>query len=120
MTSTELLTTEHLRDIQNAIWCARIRWYYIGIGLEIDSTDLDVIKVDNHFQTDDCFSAMLRGWLNKSKPEPTWKAMADALKLPAVGAKLTDTEGTYIIAKKCLFDGRFAWLKCLVLLKILS
>ena len=78
------LTTGDLKKVRNSVWDARAKWYDIGIELEIDVSVLEAIKSDN----DDvalCLTTMLTGWLKQTTPSPTWEALADALKSPAVG-----------------------------------
>ena len=78
------LTTGDLKKVRNSVWDARAKWYDIGIELEIDVSVLEAIKSDN----DDvalCLTTMLTGWLKQTTPSPTWEALTDALKSPAVG-----------------------------------
>ena len=51
--------------------------------LEITPDTLDAIKQDNTNKTEDCFRAMLTKWLREH--QPTWKALAEALRSPLVG-----------------------------------
>ena len=47
-------------------------------------TDLDTIKKD-HENINEYFSEMLTLWLKRVNPPPTWSALVEALKEPAVG-----------------------------------
>ena len=78
------LTTGDMKKICNSIWDARMKWYNIGIQLEIDTSILDTIKHDND-NVDSCLTAMLTGWLKQTTPSPTWQALVDALQSPMVG-----------------------------------
>ena len=54
-------------------------WEDIGIQLGIDDGRLNQIKVDNASKSKTCFREMLRTWLNRVDPPPSWSALADAL-----------------------------------------
>ena len=47
------------------LWEARKKWYNIGLCLEIDRTNLDIIKMDNQQSTDCCFKEMLIKWFDQ-------------------------------------------------------
>ena len=79
-----VLTIKDLRKIQRATWEARVKWYNIGLELEIDPGTLDTIKTDNE-NSDNRFRAMLTIWLKMVQPEPTLAALAEALQSPTVG-----------------------------------
>ena len=66
------------------MWEARVQWYNLGLGLHITPDSLDAIKQDNAHKTEDCFRAMLTQWLRDSR-QPTWSALAKALRSPSVG-----------------------------------
>ena len=61
-----------------------MKWYNIGLELDIDPGTLDAIKNDND-SSDDRFRAMLTTWLKMVQPKPTLAALADALQSPTVG-----------------------------------
>ena len=78
------MTPRDLKSVRTAIWEARSRWSDIGIELEMSKTDLDVIQ-QTYTETHQCFNEMLCEWLKRTDPQPTWTALVDALKAPAVG-----------------------------------
>ena len=82
---TDRLTIDDLREVCNAVWAARNKWYDIGIQLGLKATDLDEIEENYPRNIGKCFSKMLMLWLRGVNPPPTWSAMVDALKIPAVG-----------------------------------
>ena len=82
--NTGVLTIIDLRKVQRATWEARVKWYNIGLELEIDPGTLDTIKTDNE-NSDDRFRAMLMIWLKMVQPKPTLAALAEALQSPTVG-----------------------------------
>ena len=61
-----------------------MKWYNMGLELDIDPGTLDTIKTDND-NSDDRFRAMLTTWLKMVQPKPTLAALADALQSPTVG-----------------------------------
>ena len=62
-----------------------MKWYDIGVRLRISADTLDVIKKDERGNCNECFREMLKVWLRRGKPQPTWTEMAKALKSPMVG-----------------------------------
>lgn len=99
VTSTEQLNEKDLNLIQNILWCARVKWNNIGLALKIDPSTLEVIKRDNHCNTDECFKEMLLKWLRRADPVPCWKALAVALNYPSVGITVAeDSIGMYHIS----------------------
>ena len=71
-------------------------WEDIGIQLDIDDGLLNQIKLDNANNSKTCFREMLRIWLKRTNPPPSWSELADAL--DALGNKLVASE---IRAKYC-------------------
>ena len=66
------------------VFDARAKWYYIGLELNIDAASLDAIEKENPRDVQDCLRALLKKWLRRAKPEPTWGALMEALKSPLV------------------------------------
>ena len=60
-----------------------MKWYNIGVELEIDPGTLDTIKTDNE-NSDDRFRTMLTTWLKMVQPKPTLTALSEALQSPTV------------------------------------
>ena len=54
-------------------------WENIGILLDIKDGQLEQIKMDNAGDSKACLREMLRVWLSRVAPPPSWSAMADAL-----------------------------------------
>ena len=78
------LGIKDLASVLKATWKARVKWYNIGLELDMDPGTLDVIKRDSD-STDERFRAMLGTWLKMVEPKPTWGALAEALRSPTVG-----------------------------------
>ena len=66
------------------MWEARVKWYNLGLGLDITPGSLDAIELANLQKPDRCFRVMLTQWLREYH-RPTWSALAEALKSPSVG-----------------------------------
>ena len=80
-----------LKKVQDSIWDARTQWYNLGLGLDIAADALDAIEQGSAQKPDRCFRDMLRQWLRRDHPKPTWNALAEALRSPSVGyAKLAE------------------------------
>ena len=62
-----------------------MKWYNIGLILEISVSTLDSINVTGFQNPDNCVTAMLKEWLNNGKPPRTWATVAEALRSPTVG-----------------------------------
>ena len=85
VTSTAALGAQHLHSVQDRLWVVRMKWFVIGLALEIDPATLEVIKMDNPNNTNGAFQSMLLMWLRKRQPVPCWKALVEALRSPSVG-----------------------------------
>ena len=84
LSSTGHLTSQDLRTVQEALWEARPKWYNLGLQLDMAVDDLDVIKRTNFQNDDECLTDLLRRWLRRADPHPTWKAIVKALQSPTV------------------------------------
>ena len=78
------LRINDLGKVQDTIWEARTQWYNLGLALEITPDTLDTIELANGQNPDRCFRAMLTKWLREHE-QPTWSALAEALKSRSVG-----------------------------------
>ena len=67
------------------MWEARAKWYNTGLKLGISAGTLDSINKATNQNPDDCITAVIKDWLKNGKPQPTWTAVAKALKSPMVG-----------------------------------
>ena len=82
----ELLTLDNLSKVLNvdAVWERRSKWYNIGLNLCITPGTLDAIGCNCHHQCEDCLREVLKEWLKREEPRPTWDALQEALNLPLV------------------------------------
>ena len=78
------LSVDQLQCIRLAIWKARVRWCDIGLGLLIDMSTLQSIRIRHRFNPDDCFTEMLYCWLCQDNPQPTLKALVRTLRSPPI------------------------------------
>ena len=74
-----------LRDVQKVVWEARSRWYNMGLKLGTSPGTLNAIRLTERDDPDLCITHMIKDWLNNGNPQPTWAAVAKALKSPIVG-----------------------------------
>ena len=65
------------------LYDARIKWYSLGLELEMNHSTLVAIRMKHNNSPDECFSDMLSTWLKSSKP--TLTKLVSALKSPTVG-----------------------------------
>ena len=55
------------------------KWEDIGIELEVDEHTLHQIKKEHNDDSRKCLREMLRSWLHRIDPPPSWAAITDAL-----------------------------------------
>ena len=65
-----------LKVLQNKV---SNKWEDIGIQLDIDDGQLSQIKTDNAGDSKACLREMLRAWLKRANPLPSWSEMIEAL-----------------------------------------
>ncbi len=85
--ATDRLEVDDFRVVQTSLWTVRSNWFQIGVELHLQVTDLDAIRVDCHDQSEPCFRVMIRQWLERAEPKPTWQALIAALREDTVGQK---------------------------------
>ena len=68
--------------VLNAIWEVHAKWQNLGLALGILPSDLEVVKKDSPGDAEECFRAVVRLWLTREDPRPTWAALVEALQLP--------------------------------------
>lgn len=56
-------------------------WEYIGIELDIEDGQLEHIKSNCHGDSKACLCEMLRTWLKRVNPPPSWSKMVEALEM---------------------------------------
>ena len=69
-----------LKDLLKELYSkAADKWEDIGILLGIKDGQLKKIKTDNSSNSSSCLREMLRIWLSRVKPPPSWSAIAEAV-----------------------------------------
>ena len=76
------LNESDLTDVYESVFCARARWYNIGLKLNLHTSDLQVLRGLSH---DDALREVLWYWLRRTNPAPTWSKLIEALRSPIVG-----------------------------------
>ena len=84
MIYTGQLKVNDLPQVYRSVFDARTKWYDIGLELGIDAETLNCIEKENPRQLQDCLRNMLKTWLERAHPRPTWEALIEALKSPLV------------------------------------
>ena len=70
------------KNILPKAWRARAKWHHIGIQLGREG-DLEAIRISNHHVVDDCFTEMIKKWLDDEGG--SWRKLIDALSNITVG-----------------------------------
>ena len=73
------LTIENLALVYNEVHDARVKWEAIGLELGIISNDLEPINSLCRGDAENCLREVLKIFLNRAKPKPTWQLLANAL-----------------------------------------
>ena len=73
-----------LRDLLDALQEKAAKWSSIGVQLNLSPDELDTIRADSDGVVE-CLTGVLRKWQSKIDPQPTWKAVIEVLKAPALG-----------------------------------
>ena len=78
--------------------CA-VKWYRLGLELEIPDGTLQVIEVDTHnCDHNQTLKKVLREWLRKCT-NPTWIAVVQALKTIGLNTTASNIENKYCVYK---------------------
>ena len=85
-------TTLTLPSAFKIVFSVGAKWKNIGLFLDVDDGTLDKIEKD-YDQCDDCLREMLKVWLKKVNPPPSWEALAETVEAfdPRVAEKIRNT-----------------------------
>ena len=72
-------TKPKLKDLLKELKVAASDWEDIGIELEIADSNLKQIRSNNSGDSKACLREMLRMWLSRVDPPPSWSAIVEAL-----------------------------------------
>ena len=97
------LTVNDLPRVTQELLPVAERWKAIGCALQLDMTEFEDEMQQLHVtsrSTDDYLSEMLREWLNRVSPKPTWSSIIHVLRRSTVGGKnlAMHLESKYCIA----------------------
>ena len=79
------LSIDDLKVLHEKLFDVSNKWYNIGLQLLLNADTLDNIKSNCGSSTQDCLLEVLKKWLRRVNPYPTWKTIVDALKSIVVG-----------------------------------
>ena len=82
------LSIDDLKVLQENLFVVSHKWYAIGLQLLLNADTLDNIISNCGSSPRDCLLEVLKKWLRRVNPYPTWKAIVDALKSAAVGEQM--------------------------------
>lgn len=86
-------TIQSLREVRGLLYPVRRKWYSIGIELKLNIEDLNTIRTKSS-DPGECLTEMIELWLKSINPQPTRKALSDALKSDPVEEVKLSTDGT--------------------------
>ena len=80
-----------LKNTLKLLFPSADEWHNIGVFLDIPAGVLQTIDKDNS-RSRDCLREMLKVWLKQTHPQPTWKALAEAVETtdPNLSKTITD------------------------------
>jgi len=84
ITHATQLSADDLGEVYEKIFEAHPKWYFIGLWLKLPVNTLDGIKAQCGSELVECFCEMLKRWLTRVDPPPTWKSLSDALSSQSV------------------------------------
>ena len=73
------------------------QWYKIGLQLKLSPDTMDKIKGEERDSNDQLIE-MLKVWLKRVEPKPTWEALVQALRSRSVGR---EQEAVTVESKYC-------------------
>ena len=92
------LAIEDLKTVRELLHDIRVKWYDIGVELDVDIGTLESIRSRYH-DPKDCLREMLREWLKSISPQPTWKRLSIALRASAVGETSLAQKGSSLATR---------------------
>ena len=68
-----------LKDLMRELKMKAADWEDIGVELEVDDGTLKQIKTDNPGDSKSCLRELLRKWLSRVDPQPSWASIVEAI-----------------------------------------
>ena len=79
-----MLGVDDLSVVLEELFAIRSHWNPMGLKLGLKVDTLDAIKQQCCGDPRDCFQEMLKNYLKKTNPLPSWRSLIEALKSPTV------------------------------------
>ena len=86
-----------LKNLRNFLYPIKLKWYDLGIELDIPGEELDEIKSKNKDDYGACLRDMIKARLKFKDDQLTWKHLADALKARAINEPRLAVEGRLLL-----------------------
>ena len=80
----------NLKEVREFLYSVRLKWYDLGLELDVDEEELDVIKAKDKDDPNTCLREMLRVRL---KTPLTWKMLGQALCAKAINESEMSAKG---------------------------
>lgn len=80
----DILIQTDFREVLRQFWPVRHMWENIGVELNMDEATLVSIREDNPRDVGKCFSELLRKYLKRGFPKPSWGDLIRAIRGPTV------------------------------------
>ncbi len=68
-----------LKDLVKELYQVAHKWEHIGVLLDIEIEKLDAIKTAENNMAQSCLREMLKIWMKRISPPPSWEPIAEAL-----------------------------------------
>lgn len=78
LTAALELGVTKLGTILEAVYSAKSKWYSLGLVLQVPVVILEEIR-SQYPDDENCLREVLKFWLKRADPTPTWSALAKAL-----------------------------------------
>ena len=82
--STAKLTVNNLDVVLEELYGVRTHWYNMGLKLKLKANTLDAIKSKCSGDPSECFREILKRYLQRVTPLPSWRSLVEALRSPIV------------------------------------
>ena len=69
-----------LNTVQDALQSAASKWYALGLQLGLSATTLHEVELEREKESSYYLNEMLKSWLEREDPRPSWRALIEALK----------------------------------------
>ena len=79
------LTIDDLQTVTQELLPVAQHWEAIGVALCLHLDEDEMKTFPKRGSVEDHLSEMLKWWLNRVSPQPSWRSIIDALRSPAVG-----------------------------------